>query len=553
MKKLAPPLLILLLALALCLCSLAAAAEEDDEDKSAEMPTPIPLPGSEPAMPTPVPLPGQKPVPLPTAPAPLPEPLSPVETTPAPPRLKMGGRIDVKTAADTQWDTENEDVWSSRLYSYGEATIDWRGQYSAHISGLFEYRHDVGEKARGETIPELRELYGKVRWGDWDVFFGQQIISWGVADGINPLDIINPYDFARVADIELGYERLGAFMIRPVWYAGDFTIEGVYLPVFTEPRYDIAGSDWALFGHGFPLGDLLRELRTDATWRKTERLLAHWAPDWRDDLRHLLDDPDFYLQRTDLPPQDMTAPEAAARIKWATSVLDLSLAYFFLWDDIPTLHINPTLRDLKRLLGETGAGFMQMIPPDQWPLDAALDPFTLTHHRVHSAGLGLESIVGDFGLRGEGLYSFARATYRDDLTTIKRDNATWVLNADYTFPHNVLVSCLLVENYLLDREDDFLSRGWQHIVGGVVRGDFLDDRLAVETIAMWDLTYLNGADWRGGDWFGSGWTVNGVLTYEITDALKTTAGVNLFGGDEDTSLGFLAGNNRVFGSLRYEF
>jgi len=419
---------------------------------------------------------------------------------------------------------------------------------------LFEYRHDVADEVRGETIPELRELYGKVRLGDLDLFFGQQIVSWGVADGLNPLDLLNPYDYARVPDVEIGYEKLGTFMIRPVYYVGDFTFEGVYLPVFTSPRYNLVGSDWAYFGQGFPLGDLLRELRTSSDWRQTERFLAHWAPDWQDDIRHLLDDPDFYLERTDLPPQDLTAPEAAARVKWTTMAVDVTVAYFYHWDDLPTLHINPDLRDLDRLLGATPAGFMQLIPPDEIPLDAALDPFTLTHHRLHTAGLGLESIVGDFGLRAEGAYNFGRYTYRDDLTAVRRDEADWVLNADYTFPNNVLFSALLMETYIPDREDDFVSRGWQHIVGGVLRGDFLDERLSLESIALWDLTYLNGDNWRDGDWFASGWTINGVLTYEITDAWKTTVGTNLFGGNRDyTPLGFLEGNSRVFGSMRFEF
>jgi len=566
-KKNAPPLLVLLLALALCLTSLALAAEDDEEDDAPEMPTPVPLPGVEPEMPTPVPLPGVEPemptpVPLPgvepapaqPAPEPMPEPIFSDEATPEPPSMKMGGRLDLKTAADTKWDVDHEDVWESRFYGFGEATIDWRGRYSAYVSGLFEYRHDVADEARGETIPELRELYGKVRLGDLDLFFGQQIVSWGVADGLNPLDLLNPYDYARVPDVEIGYEKLGTFMIRPVYYVGDFTFEGVYLPVFTSPRYNLVGSDWAYFGQGFPLGDLLRELRTSSDWRQTERFLAHWAPDWQDDIRHLLDDPDFYLERTDLPPQDLTAPEAAARVKWTTMAVDVTVAYFYHWDDLPTLHINPDLRDLDRLLGATPAGFMQLIPPDEIPLDAALDPFTLTHHRLHTAGLGLESIVGDFGLRAEGAYNFGRYTYRDDLTAVRRDEADWVLNADYTFPNNVLFSALLMETYIPDREDDFVSRGWQHIVGGVLRGDFLDERLSLESIALWDLTYLNGDNWRDGDWFASGWTINGVLTYEITDAWKTTVGTNLFGGNRDyTPLGFLEGNSRVFGSMRFEF
>jgi len=530
--------------------------EEPAEDDLFGMPTPVPTPGEEPAeddlfgMPTPVPTPGQEPAATPTpAPTPTPEP------APAPLRrlYKLEGQAALKTAVDTQWDTENEDVWSSNLYAYMAASTNWGSVFSANVGGLVEYRYDVGDRAHGELLPELRELYGMARWGNLDLFVGHQIVSWGVVDGINPLDRLNPLDYRRAIDIELNYTRLPTFMIRPVFYAGDFTLEAALIPVFTPPHYDVVGSDWSLTLGQFPLSDLLNELRTSEDWRELERFVAHWAPDWRDDMRDLLADPDYYETRADIPDQDLTAPEGAVRLKWATSDFDFYLAYLALWDDIPTLHMNPELYDLNDLLSETDTGYAQLIPPDQWPIDPLANPFELTHHRVQSAGLGLSGIVGDFGLRAEGTMDFDRYTYRTDFTAVRRDMATWVLNADYTFPHDVLISGLLIQSYIFDREDDFISRAWRHMAGLVWRTSFFDQRLSFEGLALLDMTYLNGADWRSGDVTSSGWTLDPLLTYEISDALKAGVGANLFGGQDDTLIGYLQGNNRVFALVRYGF
>lgn len=558
------PYIVLLLALSLCFWSVAVADEENGEESEEEsptpslfdIPTPIPL-----DMPTPVPMPGEstetedEAEATPQAPSPQPETM-PTPTASAQPltrQARIEGQIAYKTAADTAWHAEDEDVWTNDLLGYLEGSISWGNQYSALLSGLAEYRQDIGEEARGEMIGELREFYGKMRWGRMDLFVGRQIVSWGVADGFSPLDNLNPYDYRRVIDMELNYARLATFMIRPVVYLGPFQLEAAFMPVFTPPHYDVVGSDWALTGQQFPLGDLLRELRIGEDWRKLESFVAHWIPEWQTDFRRLLDDPDYYTDNTDIPDQDLSAPEGAVRLTYRLQQMDIYLAYFALWDDIPTLHINPSLRDLNELIGQTDEDFTQLPPPDEWPLDAATDPFTLTHHRVHSAGLGLSGTVEDVGLRAEGVVNFDRYTYRRDFSAVKRDSTQWVVNADYTFSGNLLVSGMLIQSYLFDREDDFISRAWRHMLAVGGKKGLLDDRLMVEGIAVLDLTYLNGADWRDFDLTASGWMISPLITYEISDPLKASLGGNFFGGRDDTPLGYLEGNNRVFGLLRYGF
>jgi hypothetical protein len=466
---------------------------------------------------------------------------------------RFEGLVMFKTAPDTQWDIGREKVWSHVAYAYASASTTWGFDYAAFASGAFEYRLEQGEQADGEFTPELRELYGKARIGKVDLFAGQQIVSWAQTDMISVLDQLNPIDYRRVLDQEVSLSRLGAPMIRPVLYLGPVQLEAVYMPLFIPPRYDIVGGDWALGGVQFPLGLVTDALRDSKDWRRFEQSLSLWAPEWEGEIRDMLSDPDYWESRTETPDFDLTAPEAAARVRYTSAVIDVTGAFFYLWDDIPTLHLNPALREL----GEVGLGGEQGIAAiaqiDQNMVFSLLDTLTLTHHRTPSAGGGFATSVADIAFRAEALYEWDRYTYRDDLTTYRADNLRWVANVEYTFAEDIFVEGLLMQGYRVGDEPDALFRAWQHMVGVVLRKPFLDEKLTFQGLLLWDLTYLNGGNWKSGNIFAGGWTIDPLLTWSLTDRLKLAGGANLFGGEDATTLGYLQPRSRVSASVRYGF
>ena len=473
--------------------------------------------------------------------------------SPAAAGARFEGLAAYKTAADTTWDMAHEKVWSNVLYGYAAASASWGFDYAGFVSAAFEYRLEHGEETDGEFIPELRELYGKFRIGPFDLFVGQQITSWAVADMLSLHDQLNPYDYRRVLDQEVSLSRLGTPMIRPVVYLGPVQLEAAFMPLFTTPRYSVVGGDFAAVGHEFPVDIVLNALRQDEGWRRFERSMVFYLPEWSDEIHDMLSDPEYWETRTEIPDQDITAPEVAARLRYTSPAIDLQATYFYLWDDIPTLHLNPHLRDLENLLVRDENGLRE--PPDlsQDTLRALKDPAALVHHRTPSAGLGLSTRVWDISFQAEGLYEWRRHTYRNDLWSVTRDQASWLANVEYTFEYDILVKGMLLERYIVDREDDFWERGWTHILGVALRKPFLDEKLMLEALAIWDLTELNGKNWRSGDWFAAGWSVNPMLTWSATDRLKVSASANLIGGNDDTLVGFREGESRVGLSARYGF
>lgn len=80
---------------------------------------------------------------------------------------------------------------------------------------------------------EIREAYVQL-FGflseNIDVKIGQQRITWGTADKLNPTDNLNPYDFEDVLDF--GRHRGSVAINMQYYFNSDFSMQAVYIPIF---------------------------------------------------------------------------------------------------------------------------------------------------------------------------------------------------------------------------------------------------------------------------------------------------------------------------------
>ncbi|MCE5301385.1 MAG: hypothetical protein LLG37_11020, partial [Spirochaetia bacterium] len=80
----------------------------------------------------------------------------------------------------------------------------------------------------------LNEAYAgfyKVGFDFLDITVGKQVVSWGTADKLNQTDILTPYDFSDPLDFN---KRIGANMLRADVNAGPVTVQGIFIPVFSQ-------------------------------------------------------------------------------------------------------------------------------------------------------------------------------------------------------------------------------------------------------------------------------------------------------------------------------
>ncbi|MDR1363483.1 MAG: hypothetical protein LBJ35_05485 [Spirochaetaceae bacterium] len=108
------------------------------------------------------------------------------------------------------------------------------------------------------------EAYARVYFGDFEIEGGLRKLTWGKADSLGPLDVINPLDNREITDIS---DILNIKIARPLIHAtariGRFSkLEGVFVPVFAPASLALSGR-WAPFQiAGLPVQPLFPDMST---------------------------------------------------------------------------------------------------------------------------------------------------------------------------------------------------------------------------------------------------------------------------------------------------
>ncbi|MDR2865426.1 MAG: hypothetical protein LBV68_07450 [Spirochaetaceae bacterium] len=106
----------------------------------------------------------------------------------------------------------------------------------AVINLKIEPKLDAGEW----TNPfSLDEAYARFYLGDFNFEGGIRKLSWGKADSLGPLDVINPMDYSDLSEMsDLLAIKIARPMLHLSYNAGSFTkIEGVFIPLFQGNKY----------------------------------------------------------------------------------------------------------------------------------------------------------------------------------------------------------------------------------------------------------------------------------------------------------------------------
>ena len=467
----------------------------------------------------------------------------------------FSGRLITKAAHDLRRDNDDEFLFSELTYASAKAAVTVSPRLAVVLEGLFEYEVQTDWE---DTQAAYKFILwsGKAKWslGPVDLTVGQQHVSWGLADVINPTDLINPRDYDRFLDLELGYTKLPAPMARLEWYLPkSLKIDVVALPFFVPARFHVVEADVALFAHDFPLFYVLNQVRSNPDWYRVERALDLWYPGWEEDLDALLEDQNFFDVRTRHLDDDFTHAEGALRFSGKAGSVDFSTSYFYLWDDIPTLHLNPAFTDLIGAMATTPAGYTPIPRPRDIDPAVILEPFTIAYHRTHAIGADVGTSLEGFGLRAEGVYTFAKYTYTENLGTRTRPVLDAVLNVDYTFSDNTLISAAYLASAMLNYDNQMLMPPTLSLAMLAFRRPWLDEKLTTELAAIYDFSYMTPEKWQEGSLFGEDGMVAPIVTYAITDPLKVSVGANVLFGERFQLLGALRDATRAFVSLKYDF
>jgi len=182
------------------------------------------------------------------------------------------------------WNAKLSENWKTRIS--GKAFYDLA--YGMKDSETFS--DEVLSKLEKEV--ELREIYLEGSpFGSLDIKLGKQIVSWGVANSLRVVDVLNPTDDREFGMTDLEDIRLPINMTKLDYYIGDLKLEAVAV-------HEIKFNKSAPFGSDFnPTTQKINEVIPESSAENTEYGLAligtfsgwdaslHWAQ-YFDDTAH---------------------------------------------------------------------------------------------------------------------------------------------------------------------------------------------------------------------------------------------------------------------------
>ncbi|HFE37043.1 MAG TPA: hypothetical protein ENK06_01320, partial [Gammaproteobacteria bacterium] len=151
---------------------------------------------------------------------------------------------------------------------------------------------DQLKKEKDDRAVELREMYLDMYFDNLDIRVGKQRVIWGVLEGIRIVDEINPMDFKELITPELLDYRVPLWTLKVDYYFKETNYELLWIPELKFHQSAPAGSEWEL----------------------------------------------FQVLPSTTKPQNFNPKFSEFGFRVARDVFDaeLSLSYFYTWDDYPT-------------------------------------------------------------------------------------------------------------------------------------------------------------------------------------------------------------------------
>lgn len=358
----------------------------------------------------------------------------------------------------------------------------------------------------------LYETYFQGSQGPWEFRLGRQIVRWGKTDQLSPVDNLNPQDLRQFVVPTLEEQKIPNWMALVRFFRQPFSLEAVAIPFFEPLEIDVFGTDWAVFRH---TREVLKEAPLPLPLREAAASVG--------------------TDRTE-PSRTFRNAQWGLRTGFTAGGWDMAASYLYGWNPMPLIKSFPVkgIRtdgsfDPDDILHVASQGMF--VPGD----------VAIGYHRTHTVGVEWETVLGNYGFRGETALTSHAVFLTSDLTSVTQRVLFSVVGIDRTWANDWYANLQLGHQVLLDYDDSVLYFKRHNLsVNGEIRKDFLRGDLEARLRGLVLLT--DG---------GSLW--NPSVTYRRFAPLSITTGLNLFAGPSDTFLGTYSHNDQAYVTVRYDF
>ncbi len=332
---------------------------------------------------------------------------------------------------------------------------------------------------------------------------GNQIVRWGKADEISPLDVLNP------EDLTLGFNRVRADRKIPVpmanleFLSDAISLQGVFIPFFEKSIFKYTGDDWAYFDH-------LEKKYGTININEQE------------------------------PAQTMKDAGYGGRLSGALGRFDLAFSYLNHRRDIPTLVGFPIpapvipgqVGGIEDLVKFSKFGFPPFIPPQ---------PIQFRYDREERYGFEFETTAGSFGLRGDLSYVSSQSFTTQNLQEQWKPVITAVGGVDYSGPAGSYINVSVSQTQI--RDYNALLAPTKEKTTAISAQFSLE--LMSGNVKLSYLGYMNVTD--------KSYYHNPKVNIGYIPNIGIEVGVDIYGGPPYSQTGFFGNNDQAYLALKYFF
>lgn len=401
------------------------------------------------------------------------------------------------------YDLKEDKGFEDDLYNRADLRLEGKYVFTPDVHAVlgldinhFGYRN--GDEWDGDVDVRLWNAYLAVAGSSYNLKVGNQIVKWGKADEVGPLDVVNPEDFRDGVIRPRSGRKVPVPMVNLELYSGMYKLQGLFVPFFKESDIDIKGRNWALFDH-------------------FEKEIGEFATEEED------------------YPNSLRNSGAGLRFSGTVSNLDYGFSYIRNRDSLPSIGsltvpagfplpvTSESIKDLARFSHVTG------------------QPLRLKYDRRHLAGIDFETTLGDFGLRGEFAYISNKSFLTNELENISKPVIAYVLGVDYNGPGSFYANLQFSQTLILDYDDRILfSDKRDNVINGKITKGILDDNVELSFRYLYGITH--------GDYY-----YNPAVVLKFWQNVSLEVGAEFVDGPEDTLLGVFQDNDELYAVLQWYF
>jgi hypothetical protein len=413
--------------------------------------------------------------------------------------FQLIGKFRNKLAFDLKDDDGVEDDLSNHLQLLAGVKYVPHDRFHLVVSLNADYlQYKNGSHWNYDSTIRFDNAYLNWSSSAYNLKIGNQIVRWGKTDGYSPLDNLNPEDYRDGIAGRREDRKIPIPMVNLELYRGQFTLQGVYIPVFVKPELDTLETDWALFQHADQQITSFRiyEEGSSRSFRNTEGGLR---------IAGILGRVDYALSwfhgREDLPtPGSLILPPGFPEITGDARLTDLLL--------------------FSQLTGQT---------------------VILTHDRQNTYGFEFESTLGDFGVRGDVAYFDQSSFLTRELQRLRKPTAQCMLGLDYNSPSAWYMNLQYLETHIINYDSRILwTDEWGSAMTGTVSKEFLNGNLKPECRFYYDFS-------------GNAALLNPKVKLKFWEPLIIEIGAELFDGSEETPVGIFGENDLLYVQFEAKF